>query len=180
MPSPEKNRKKPGKEVSEEVVSSVQEEEISELKDRILELEDRIHDQDCTNLRLRADFENYRKQLDREKEDFMRWANKDLLLDMLEVADNFERAIPQLRKKDPEGAQGLEIIYRQLLKTLEKYGLLRIDTFGKKFDTCFHEAFLQEETDGPEGAILEELQGGYTLNGKVLRHSKVKVSKSRS
>jgi len=180
MSSPEKPRKKPEKEVSGDVVSSIQEEEISELKDRIAELEDRIHDQDCTNLRLRADVENYRKQLDREKEDFMRWANKNVLLDILAVADNFERAIPMLRKKDPEGAQGMEMVYSQLMKSMEKYGLSKIDVIGKKFDIRFHEAFLQEETDGPEGVILEELQKGYILNDKVLRHSKVKVSKCRS
>ena len=110
----------------------------------------------------------------------MRWANKDVLLDVLEVADNFERAIPQLRKKDPEGAQGMELIYSQLMKAMEKYGLSKIGAVGKKFDTRFHEAFLQEETDGPEGVILEELQKGYTLNDKVLRHSKVKVSRCRS
>ena len=110
----------------------------------------------------------------------MRWANKEVLLDILEVADNFERAIPQLRKKDPEGAQGMELVYQQLMKSLEKHGLARIDAVGKRFDTCFHEAFLQEETDGPEGVVLEELQKGYTLNDKVLRHSKVKVSRCRS
>jgi molecular chaperone GrpE len=180
MSSPEKNRKKPEKEVEEEVMSSIEDEEISQLKDRIVELEDRIHDQDCTILRLRADIENYRKQLDREKEEFMRWANRAVLLDILEVADNFERAIPLLSKKDPEGAQGMKIIYSQLMKSLEKYGLSKIDAVGKKFDTCFHEAFLQEETEGPEGVILEELQKGYILNDKVLRHSKVKVSKCRS
>jgi len=180
MSPPEKNRKNPEKEASEEVVSSVLEEEISELKDRITELEDRIHDQDCTNLRIRADFENYRKQLEKEKEDFMRWANKDVLLDLLDVADNFERAIPELRKKDPQGAQGMELIYQQLMRSLEKHGLSKIDALGKKFDTCFHEAFLQEETDGPEGIVLEELQKGYALNDKVLRHSKVKVSRCRS
>lgn len=180
MSPPEKSRKNPEKEVSEEAASSIEDEEISQLKDRIAELEDRIHDQDCTNLRLRADFENYRKQLEKEKDDFMRWANKEVLLDILEVADNFERAIPQLRKKDPEGAQGMELVYQQLMKSLEKHGLARIDAVGKRFDTCFHEAFLQEETDGPEGVVLEELQKGYTLNDKVLRHSKVKVSRCRS
>ena len=110
----------------------------------------------------------------------MRWANKEVLLDILEVADNFERAIPLLRKKDPEGAQGMELIYSQLMKAMEKYGLSKIEAVGKKFDTRFHEAFLQEETDGLEGVILEELQKGYILNDKVLRHSKVKVSKCRS
>lgn len=179
MSSPEKHVKKPVEEVSEDGVSSIQEEEISELKDRIEELEDRIHEQDCTNLRLRADFENYRKHLEKEKGDYMKWANKDVLLDMLEVADNFERAIPQLRKTDQSGAQGMDMVYRQLTKALEKYGLGRIETTGKKFDTALHEAFLQEESEGPDGIVLEELQAGYTLNGKVLRPAKVKVSRSR-
>jgi len=164
----------------EEVVSSIQEEEISELKDRIKELEGRIEEQNCTNLRLRADFENYRKHLEKEKEDYMNWAKHGVLFDLLDVVDNFERALPQLRAKDPDGAEGMEMVYRQLCKVLEKHGLQRIDSVGKKFDTSLHEAFLQEGSDGPEGMVLEELQAGYLLNGKVLRPSKVKVSKSRS
>lgn len=178
MSSQEKGCKKPAKEYAEEEKPvSAEEEEISELKDRVLELEGRIQDQDYTILRQRADVENYRKQLDKEKEEFAKCANRDIISDLLEVADNFERALPVLREKDPESAKGMEIVYKQLMKTLEKYGLCGIDALGKKFNPDYHEAFLQEETEGPEGMVLEELQKGYRLKDKVLRHSKVKVSK---
>ncbi len=179
MSSQEKEGKKPVKGLEqEEKPISPEEEEVSELKDRIKDLEERIQDQDYTILRQRADVDNYRKQLDKEKEDFVKCANKDIILDLLEVADNFERALPLLRKKDPESARGMDIVYKHLMKTLEKYGLCRIEAMGKKFDPGYHEAFLQEETEGPEGMVLEELQRGYLLKDKVIRHSKVKVSKN--
>ena len=180
MSSTERYQKEPPGGAEKDMASSIQEEEICELKDRIAELEERIHEQDCTNLRLRADFENYRRRLEKDKEDFMRWANRDVLLDILEVADNFERALPELRKNDPGCARGIEMIYSQLVKALEKHGISRIDAAGKKFDPNLHEALLQEESDGPEGIVLEELQKGYMLNGKVLRHSKAKVSRCRT
>ena len=179
MSTLEKARKKPVKEPAEEAKPvSAEEEEISELKDRMQEMEDRIQDQDYTILRQRADVENYRKQLDKEKEEFVKCANRDIILDLLEVADNFERALPVLRKKDHELTLGMEMVYKQLMKTLEKYGLCGIEALGKKFDPDYHEAFLQEETCGPEGMVLEELQRGYKLQDKVIRHSKVKVSKT--
>lgn len=179
MSSLEKARKKPLEEPVEEAEPvCAEEEEISELKDRIQDMEGRIQEQNSTILRQRADVENYRKQLDKEKEEFAKCANRDIILDLLEVADNFERALPVLRKKDPQLALGMEMVYKQLMKTLEKYGLCGIEALGKKFDPVYHEAFLQEETSGPEGMVLEELQRGYKLQDKVIRHSKVKVSKS--
>jgi len=166
MSFPEKTRKELRKEVEEEG------KEIGQLKARVAELEDSL-------LRQRAEFENYRKQLDREKEEFMRCANERLIIELLEVADNFERALPLLRKKDAEGAQGMEMIYAQLMKTLERFGVRPVEAAGKKFDPYHHEAFLQQETDGPDGVVLEELQKGYRLNDKVIRHAKVKVSKGK-
>ena len=166
MSAQEGTRKELQKEVAEEKA------EIGQLKERIAELEESL-------LRHLAEFENYRKQLDREKEEFMRCANERLIIEILDVADNFERALPELRKKDPEGAAGMEMIYRQLMKTLEKFGVRSIEAAGKKFDPYDHEAFMQQETEGPDGMVLEELQKGYRLNDKVIRHAKVKVSKGR-
>ncbi|HDI72788.1 MAG: nucleotide exchange factor GrpE [Candidatus Altiarchaeales archaeon] len=148
------------------------EKEVEGLKKEIEEL--RKH-----SLRQRADFENYRKQLDREREEFMKYANEKLITQLLEVIDNFERALPELEKNDPESARGIEMIYKQLMQILEKAGLRRIEAIGKKFDPYYHEAFLREKSDEPEGTILEELQKGYMLNLKVIRHSKVKVSKGK-
>lgn len=148
------------------------EKEVEILKKEIKEL--REH-----SLRQMADFENYRKQLDREREEFMEYANEKLITQLLEVIDNFERALPILKENDPESAHGIEMVYKQLVQILEKSGLRRIEAIGKKFDPYYHEVFLQEESDEPEGTIIEELQKGYMLNSKVIRHSKVKVSKEK-
>lgn len=141
------------------------------------DLEKEIEELREHSLRQRADFENYRKQLDREREEFMKYTNEKLITQLLEVIDNFERALPTLKKNDPESAEGIEMVYKQLMQILEKYGLKKIEALGKKFDPYYHEAFLYEESDEPEGTILEELQKGYMLDLKIIRHSKVKVSK---
>lgn len=130
-------------------------------------------------MRLQAEFENYRKALDREKQEYMKYAAEKIIIDLLDVADNFERAIPELRKKDPEGAAGMEMIYRQFMKVLEKHGVSAIEAEGKPFDPYSHEAFLQAEGDKPDGTVLAELQKGYMLNNKVIRHSKVTVCKNK-
>ncbi len=138
---------------------------------RVTELEDRL-------LRQRAEFENYRKQLDREKEEFSKCANEKLIIEMLNIADDLERAVQEYKKKDPEAAEGIELIHRNLMKILERYGVKHIESVGKKFDPYSHEAFLQQESEGPEGVVLEELQKGYRVHDRVIRHSKVKVSKN--
>jgi len=130
-------------------------------------------------LRQQAEFENYKKQLDREKDAFRKLANEALIKDLLTTADDLERAYKQLEKKDKGIAQGIKMIYEQFMKTLESHGLKRIEPIGKKFDPYYHEALLQEESDKPEGTILEELKKGYMLNLNVIRHSQVKISKSK-
>lgn len=138
--------------------------EIKQLRNELKECKDRA-------LRLQADSENYRKQLDREREEFVRYSNEKIITEMLDIVDNFERAIQN--SHDP----GVKMIYKQFFKLLEDHGLKPIDALGKKFDPYYHEAFLQEESDKPEGTIIEELQKGYMLNQRVIRHSKVKVAK---
>jgi len=142
--------------------------EIKNLKEKLTECKDQL-------LRNQAEFENYRKQLDREKEQFMKTANENLIKDLLEILDTMEIAINNI--KDRETADGIKSIYKKFMKILEDHGLKRIDAIGKKFDPYYHEAFMQEESDKPEGTVLEEFQAGYMLNFKVIRHSKVKVSK---
>ena len=140
--------------------------ELEELRDRLL--------------RQAAEFDNYRKQLEREKHEFMKCSNEKLIIELLEVADNFERALPELKKKDGEACAGMEMIYRQLMRILEKSGVKTIDAMGHNFDPYLHEAFMQQESEKPDGTILEELQKGYMLRQKVIRHSKVKVSKQNN
>jgi len=88
--------------------------------------------------------------------------------------DDFERSLTSMKNK--EDLKGLELIYKNFLKILKTFGLKKIEAVGKKFDPYYHEVLLKEKSDKEEGIILEEFQSGYLLNGKVIRHSKVKIS----
>lgn len=127
-------------------------------------------------LRLKAEFENYRKHLDREKEAYTRTANEQLIVRLLEVMDNFERALPLI--KDEKAIEGITLIYGQLRKVLEDSGLRRIEALGRRFDPYYHEALLREESEKEDETIIEELQPGYMLRDKVIRHTKVKIAKN--
>lgn len=130
--------------------------------------------------RLQAEFENYRKRIDKEKEEFSKFANEGLILKLLDVCENLERALESAKstKASKPMLEGLEMVYKQLDEILTKEGLEPIETVGKKVDPFKHEVLMEEENkDCDAGAILEELQRGYTLKGKVIRYSKVKVSR---
>ncbi len=131
-------------------------------------------------LRLRAEFENYKKQLDRQYSESIKNANASLIKELLPVIDTFEIALNEIKKKDAQTAHGIELIYNNFMKILEKDGLKPIECIGKKFDPYCHEVMMHEQSDKDEGTITEEFQKGYILNGKILRHSKVKISKSKS
>jgi molecular chaperone GrpE len=117
--------------------------------------------------RLQAEFANYEKRTDKEKVDLLNNSNADLISQLLEVLDNFELSLKHNEDK------GVQLIYEDLIRVLEKQGLKAIDTEGK-FNPEFHEALAQEAGE-EEGTILEEFQKGYLLNDKLLRASKVKI-----
>ncbi len=119
--------------------------------------------------RLQAEFENFRRRTEKEKSQIKKNANESLISELLPILDNFELSL----KHNTD--QGVQIIYETLYKTLESQGLKKIDT-TVPFNPQFHEALLQEPGK-EDGKILEELQIGYTLNDKLLRASKVKISK---
>lgn len=124
---------------------------------------------------LKADFENYKKIAEKDKERIIKNANEQMMIDLLPILDDFEAALKNMR--ECEEKKGVEMIFNKLSKVLESKGLKKIDTLNKKFDPYYHEALLKENSEMEEGYILEEIQKGYMLNDKVLRHSKVKVSK---
>lgn len=128
--------------------------------------------------RLKAEFDNFRKRTQKEKEEAAKYASERMILSLLPVLDNFERAVESSRNnKDFESlSQGVEMILRQFFKVLEDEGLKTIEAVGQEFDPNLHEALLREESDQAENLILEELQKGYYLKDKVLRPSRVKVS----
>lgn len=130
-------------------------------KDKEQELTERLQ-------RLQAEFENFRKRTEKEKQDIRLNANAELISELLSVLDNFELSLKHNEDK------GVQMIYDELNAILEKQGMRVISTKGT-FDPKFHDALLQEEGE-EHGKILEELQRGYLLNDKLLRASKVKIS----
>ncbi len=142
---------------------------------RVAELEDRL-------LRTMAEFDNFRKRNARLTEDLIKSANDKLLLDLLEIADNFERAL-QHAPADDSGAsvrEGLTLIYNQLVALFARYGVTPIEAIGQKFDPEIHDAMMQVRTDEfAEGIVATEMLKGYRRGDQVLRHSKVGVSTGR-
>ncbi len=127
-------------------------------------------------LRRQADFENYRKRVERDRSEFIQFAAADLVREMLPVLDDFERAL-KIETADPEYAKGVEMIYQRLLGILKKAGLEAIETEGKRFDPNLHEALDRLETEEAEDqSILQEYQKGYNFKGRLLRPSRVKVA----
>jgi len=176
-----------------EGVKSAEEEEKDEvpsLKERLLEKE-RLAEEYLSHLqRLQADFENYKKRSQKERESLMEIATEILVLKLLPVVDNLERAINSAKdlsvapkgeaetKKSNNLQEGMNLIYRQMNEFLEEAGVTKVSGKGEVFDPAFHEAVAQEETDKyPEGTILEELQKGYLLNSKLIRPARVKIAK---
>lgn len=123
---------------------------------------------------LQAEFDNYRKYVEKTQKHAQDTANEALVIDLLPVLDDFEAALENI--KDIKTKEGIQILFSNFLKTLEKHGLREI-RIGENFDPYYHEAVLQEESEKSEGIILQELQKGYMLNSKVIRHTKVKVSR---
>lgn len=127
-------------------------------------------------LRLSADFQNYRRRVDKEKSDIYAYANEKIVLQLLEVMDNFERA---MQTADPEDkyVQGIALIFKQLEDLLHKNNVEEIEALGKSFDPAYHNAVMTEAAEDTEsGTITKVLQKGYTMNSKVIRPAMVAVS----
>ena len=128
--------------------------------------------------RLQADFDNFRKRTQKEKLDLIKYASERLVVELLPVLDNFDRAV-SAAKDNPDFAsfsQGVEMILRQMQTALSKEGLKAMDAVGQPFDPNLHEAVLRVDSEEhPENTVVEELQKGYYLKEKVLRPCMVKV-----
>lgn len=132
-------------------------------------------------LRTYADFENYRKRTQRDMAEFRKYANEQLVLELLKVVDHLGLAL----KHAAEGAetsqglqQGVELVYKQLRDVLEKFGVKQFSAEGEPFDPAKHEAVMQIVTgDVPENRVVQVFQDGYCYHEKILRHAKVSVSK---
>ncbi|MEM8800228.1 MAG: nucleotide exchange factor GrpE [Pseudomonadota bacterium] len=151
-----------------------------ERDEKIKTLEDRV-------IRIMADMENLRRRAEREKTDAHQFAVTGFARDLLSAADNMRRAlesVPEAAREDDtltSFLSGVEMTERELLNAFEKHGVKRIEPEGEKFDHNFHQAMFEvNETDAPSGTILQVLQPGYTLNGRLLRAAMVGVARPKS
>ena len=150
--------------------------------EEIDKLQQELNEANNKYLRLYAEFENYKKRTNRDKEELIKYGNESLIYELLTVIDNLEMALKHAAGNSSSGlVQGVEITYKELMKTLEKFGLSVIEADGKHFDPSVHHAMSQVERDDiDENIIVEEYRKGYKLKDKVIRPSLVAVSKKTS
>lgn len=142
-------------------------------------LKKQIDEMRDTNLRLHAEFDNYRKRTIREKIELSKTASEEVIVDLLPVLDDFERALQTCDDAKVEAAfsDGIKLIYNKLVKSLTSKGLEEIQAAGQTFDTDFHEAIshLPGQDENMKNNIVDVVQKGYKLHGKVIRFAKVVV-----
>ena len=144
--------------------------DLKEKDEEIIELKSHIQ-------RLQADFDNFRKQNDKQKQELIRYANEGLIVKFIDVYEDMERALEN-STNGVEIREGLELIYSKMKNTLEKEGVKEIPAVGEKFDPFKHEALLTVDSpDHENNEIVDELMKGYTLKDKVIKYSKVRVCK---
>jgi len=152
---------------------SVSEQEYLKLKEEAVVCREKM-------IRLQADFENMRKRLEKDRQEYIKFANEGIIAELLNVLDDLERAVGLAESKHedlPAFLKGVEMILAHLYETLKAHGVVPIKAIGEKFDPHFHEALMQvEDKLKPEHTVAEELQKGYLLNERVLRTAKVKVT----
>lgn len=159
-----------------EAKNSIELSEEDRLRARVEELDERL-------LRTLADFENFRKRAAQRQGDLIQSANDRLIGELLEVLDNFERALNHAEEDNSENAvqQGMEMIHGQIKEILERYRVQPIDALGRPFDPAYHEALMEVKSDEYDaGTVAIEMTRGYMIGDRVLRHSKVGVSKGQS
>ena len=170
--SKEETEVKSGEDMKEKHLKEMPVNEKERLSAELQEINDKY-------LRLYAEFENYKKRVNKDKEELIKYGNESLLYELLPVIDNLEMALKHALNNVSSGlVQGVEITLKELKKTLEKFGLSAIEASGKQFDPLVHHAMTQVERDDiDEKIVVEELRKGYMFRDKVLRPSLVSVSK---
>lgn len=147
-------------------------ETLTEAQEAMAELNERI-------VRLTADFDNFRKRAQREKDEARQFANQGLLEKLLPVLDNFEMALTAVKGADPSVRDGVQMILDQLLGVLKESGVEPVDATGQPFDPNLHDALSQEETtEVEEGTVVQQVQRGYKLNDRLVRPARVVVAKA--
>lgn len=184
IPEAANDKETPEEEVVEQKVSEAEktgsgddgdmtpEEEVAELKDKLL--------------RTLADMENLRRRSQKDREDALKYSSANFARDMLSVADNLRRAIDSIPEDgDPDGAalvgfiEGISLTEKELLSTLERHGIRKIDPMGEKFDPQFHEAMFEiPSAEAENGTVLQVVEVGYVIHDRLLRPAKVGIAKA--
>jgi molecular chaperone GrpE len=154
--------------------TAISAEDIEKLKAEARENHDRY-------LRSAAEFENFKKRMDRERSDSIRYANEDLIKQLLPVVDNLERALAHAEEVGADEAmvEGVNMVHKQFVDALEKFGVTRVEAMEKPFDPNYHEAMMQVETDEhPPNTVVMEMAKGYMLHDRLIRPAIVGVSKT--
>lgn len=159
-------------EAPSEAPATIAEEEVRRLHAEVDQAKERY-------LRLRADFDNFRKRIERERGEIERFASGELLRELLPVADNLERALAAPGEVE-DVRRGVEMIHRQMMETLRRFGLASVPAVGARFDPSMHEAVTQEESEAVAvPTVVAELQRGYRLHERLLRPALVRVAMPR-
>ena len=170
--------------LEKEEEDTAEEEEVKELSPlEKLQEEVRLKDEELlkqkdTFLREKAELENFKKRLTKEKEDFVQFANERLLKELVQIEDNLERAMETPNATLESLKEGVDMIQKQFATFLKNQKVEPIEALEKPFDPNLHEVLTQQESDEhEEGTVIQEYSKGYTLNGRILRPTKVVISK---
>jgi len=181
MKKADKHKTKIDKE-TEGSVSKPEQEQITISKTEYEGLKNKEREIDDKMLRFQADIDNIKRRLDREKTEFIKFSNTQIIAELIPFVDDFKRAFATTDSTKEFNVlhKGVEMILKHLLDLLKKKGVVAMEPLGKPFDPLYHEAIMQIESDEhPENTVIEEFEQGYLLNDRVLRTAKVKVSKTK-
>jgi molecular chaperone GrpE len=166
---------------SDEAHVSALKAELEQARARIAELEAKLAESEDRYLRTVAESQNFRRRMEEQKAEERRFANRELVLGLLGVMDNFERALAAAEESASFESLigGVRLTMRQMQDFLSKQGVAPIEALGKEFDPNYHEAVMRvEDSEHPDNTVVEELQRGYVMHDRVLRPSMVKVARS--
>lgn len=169
--------------MDDETLTNNQPEELleEEADDNVTDWAEKYNELNDSYLRLNAEFDNYRKRTLKEKAELLKSGSERVLVDVISVVDDFERALENISKSEDVEAvkEGVELIYSKFKNFLTKHGVKEIDAVGQPFDTDRHEAIttIPAQSEGDKDKIVDCVQKGYTLDDKVIRYPKVIVAK---
>lgn len=166
-------------EVLEDAVEEAVEVEAEEV-DELTQLKEQLEEKNDQFVRLNAEFQNYKRRVEKEKADIFKYGSEKIVTDLLMVIDNFDRASDSFEENEQTKSiiHGIEMIQNNFIDILKKHGVEEIEALDRPFDHDFHHAVMSEDSeDHDEETVVEVFQKGYTLNQKVIRPAMVKVSK---